>query len=84
MIDKKWLDCSAFFDLIIKAKPLSFINVSLEREREREILGKQIKLSQSPTFLELKQLKFSNFQSNAGKMQLKRGFEYFFNYFCLC
>ena len=36
MMDKKWLDCYAFFVLIIKAKPLSLINESLERERERE------------------------------------------------
>ena len=36
MMDKKWLDCYAFFVLIIKAKPLSFIDESLERERERD------------------------------------------------
>ena len=77
MMDKKWLDCYAFFVLIIKAKPLSLINESLEREREREILGKKIKLRLGPIFLALKQLKFSNFQSNAGEMQLKRGFQYF-------
>ena len=78
-MDKKWLDCYAFFVLIIKAKPLSLINESLEREREREreILGKKIKLRLGPIFLALKQLKFSNFQSNAGEMQLKRGFQYF-------
>ena len=77
MMDKKWLDCYAFFVLIIKAKPLSLINESLEREREREILGKKIKLRLGPIFLALKQLKFSNFQSNAEEMQLKRGFQYF-------
>ena len=81
MMDKTWLDCYAFFVLIIKATPLSFINESLkrerEREREREILGKKIKLRLGPIFLALKQLKFSNFQSNAGEMQLKRGFQYF-------
>ena len=36
MMDKTWLDCYAFFVLIIKATPLSFINESLKRERERE------------------------------------------------
>ena len=77
MMDKTWLDCYAFFVLIIKATPLSFINESLKREREREILGKKIKLRLGPIFLALKQLKFSNFQSNAGEMQLKRGFQYF-------
>ena len=63
MMDKKWLDCYAFFVLIIKAKPLSLINESLEREREREreILGKKIKLRLGPIFLALKTAKIFKF-----------------------
>ena len=77
MMDKTWLDCYAFFVLIIKATPLSFINESLKREREREILGKKIKLRLGPIFLALKTAKIFKFSIYCRRNAIEKGFSVF-------